>query len=265
MRQFLSHSVVIILVLILIINIFTITVFARDARNYEDYRDSAVKLAKVAAAIYLMSRLNTLINPAENSDDNSRKIDISGQDIKTSDKIIVIDPGHGGSDPGAIGSGGLKEKDVNLDIALRLYDLLTRNTDFKVYLTRKNDSFITLSGRTALASRVDADVFISIHVNADETGLEKGIETYAYYNTSRESWSLAWYIQESLVNSLQLADRGLKADNFQVIRDTTYIKSVLLEIAFISNKREENLLKNSQYRARVAQAVYDGILRYYAS
>ncbi|MFW6389725.1 MAG: N-acetylmuramoyl-L-alanine amidase family protein [Halanaerobiales bacterium] len=180
-----------------------------------------------------------------------------------SDQIIVIDPGHGGHDPGAIGPAGLKEKDVNLDISLKLYDFLKKNTTARVYLTRDSDVFISLRERSEMANRLNPDIFISIHANADEWRKRRGIETYAHYNTSKDSWALAWYLQDSMVTALGLSDQGLKSDNFHVIRETAHVKSVLLEIGFISHPTEEIFLSNKNNRTKAAKAIYEGILDYY--
>ncbi|MFW5988260.1 MAG: N-acetylmuramoyl-L-alanine amidase family protein, partial [bacterium] len=101
--------------------------------------------------------------------------------------------------------------------------------------------------------------------NADEWGRNRGIETYAHYSTSQASWALAWYLQDSLVKDLGLIDRGLKADNFHVIRETAHQKSVLLEIGYISHPADEIFMSNSNNRTRAAQAIYQGILNYYTS
>ena len=95
-----------------------------------------------------------------------------------------------------------------------------------------SDRFVSLAERSSLANRLGADSFISIHINAAENGRERGIETYAHHSASREAWALAWYLQEQLVKELGLKDRGLKAGNFHVIRETR-MDSVLLEIGFI--------------------------------
>ncbi|MFW5981471.1 MAG: N-acetylmuramoyl-L-alanine amidase family protein [bacterium] len=184
--------------------------------------------------------------------------DLSGQ-------VIVIDPGHGGHDPGAVGPSGLREKDVNLDISLKLYDLLKKNTSARVYLTRDTDVFISLRERSEMANRLNPDIFISVHANADEWRKRRGIETYAHYNTSKDSWALAWYIQDSMVRGLGLPDQGLKSDNFHVIRETAHVKSVLLEIGYLSHPTDEIFLANASNRAKAASAIYEGVLGYYGS
>ena len=232
-------------------------------------RGKAIKMAKIGLALYLFSKIDDLVeeeNINKEQNDNNRNgsnFDLSN-DLNNDQKVIVLDPGHGGYDPGAVGPGGTHEADINLDIAEKLSQMLKQNTGWKVYLTRKDDRFISLSQRTAKARRLNADMFISIHSNADKKGRERGIETYAHYNSSEKGWALAWYIQDSLVNSLRLRNRGLKSNNFQVIRETPNMKSVLLEIGFLSHPAEESLLKENNFRKEAASAIFAGIKKYYS-
>jgi len=228
-------------------------------------RENLITIAKGFASLYLLNRVNKFLtekNEPEPVFENKLSVNPSGVPSGINNKIIVIDAGHGGKDPGAVGAGGLKEKEVTLDIALRVYQLLKTNTKARVYLTRDKDQYVSLNERSAMANSLGADTFISIHINAAENGIEKGIETYAHYNSPEEAWALGWYIQESLVKELGLSNRGLKADNFHVVRETK-MKSVLLEIGFISDRAEENLLKQSSTREKAARAIYQGILTYY--
>ncbi|MFW5985231.1 MAG: N-acetylmuramoyl-L-alanine amidase family protein [Halanaerobiaceae bacterium] len=179
-------------------------------------------------------------------------------------KVILIDPGHGGYDPGAVGPGGLEEKNVVLDISRKLFDVLTQNTSAQVYMTRNDDSFVSLYQRGNMANKLDVDLLISIHNNGDPTFRKKGIETFAHYNASRETWALAWYIHESLTRKLGLVDRGLQADNFQVLRQTLPRKSVLLEIGYISHLQDEQFLTRESNMQKAAEAVYRGLLKFYA-
>lgn len=265
-----KKSLTLILVLTIVISFFTNSIFALNASagSTELFtRENIITLAKGIAALYLLNRVNSLITEQQN---NIQQIEArqTGADYTKAlslvdNKIIVIDPGHGGHDPGAIGPKGLKEKDVNLDIALKLYNLLKANTGARVYLTRDNDRFVSLSQRSAMANELGADMFISIHLNGDERGVERGIETYAHYGAPREAWALAWYIQESLVKELKMTDRGLKADNFHVVRETNNMNSILLEIGFITADSEEALLREEKTRDKAARAIYNGILTFY--
>jgi len=255
--------------MLLINSCFSVSVIASTGELFS--RDNMIKLAKGIAVLYLLNRANQLI---ENQSDRTGEIReeerlIDYQDLSTEaldGRVIVIDPGHGGSDPGAVGPGGLLEKEVNLNIARNLYNLLKENTAAEVYLTRADDRYLPLGQRSSIACEKRADIFISIHLNGDVKRTENGIETYAHYGGSRETWALAWYIQESLVKELGLSDRGLKADNFQVLRETrNSMKSLLLEIGFITNPAEETFLKKKDIQQRAAEAIYRGILNYYAA
>lgn len=115
-------------------------------------------------------------------------IDVNGgrKESVTTKRVVVIDPGHGGHDPGAIGPTGLKEKDVVLDIALKLRDILSRDSSLQVYLTRDRDIFIPLEERTAIARKREADLFVSIHANASPNRAARGVETYLLNWTNDE-------------------------------------------------------------------------------
>ncbi|WP_181519550.1 cell wall-binding repeat-containing protein [Anoxybacillus ayderensis] len=176
---------------------------------------------------------------------------------------IVVDPGHGKRDTGAIGN-GLLEKEVVLDIGNRLKTKLNRAGAI-VIMTREDDSYPTLSERVETAHKNGADAFVSIHLNANEKSSPNGTETY--WNSryaSEESKRLAEEIQKRLVKSLGTKDRGIKQGNFYVIKYTK-IPSVLVEVAFISNSEDAKKMATSTYREKAAQAIFEGILQFYKS
>jgi N-acetylmuramoyl-L-alanine amidase len=215
---------------------------------------------------------------------------------------IVIDPGHGGHDTGTIGPHGLMEKDLCLDVALRLgHEIEEKLPGAEVVYTRKDDTFIPLEQRTAIANEAKADLFISIHANSSHDEAARGIETY-YLNfaTSAESMEvaarenalsqeslhdlqdiikkiarnekveeskeLASDIQDSLTHRLQSVsqnerNRGVKKAPFVVLIGAN-MPSVLSEISFISNPSDERLLKKTDQRQRVADGLYRGIASY---
>lgn len=181
-----------------------------------------------------------------------------------SDLTVVIDAGHGGSDPGAVGL-GLKEKDVVLDTALRVQTLLNK-TPLNVEMTRTTDVYLTLAQRVAFAGEAKADAFVSIHANA-ANGSASGSETYYYGKAAtnpnvEESKSLASYIQERLVVAMGTKDRGVKHGNYHVLRENT-MPAVLVELGFIDNASDNAKLASTTYRQKAAQAIYYGILDYY--
>jgi N-acetylmuramoyl-L-alanine amidase len=215
---------------------------------------------------------------------------------------IVIDPGHGGHDTGTIGPHGLMEKDLCLDVALRLgHEIEEKLPGAVVIYTRKDDTFIPLEERTAIANEAKADLFISVHANSSHDAAARGIETY-YLNfaTSEESMAvaarenalaqsslhdlqdiikkiarnekveeskeLASDIQDSLTHRLQLVsqderNRGVKKAPFVVLIGAN-MPSVLSEISFISNPSDEKLLRKTDQRQRVADGLYRGIASY---
>jgi N-acetylmuramoyl-L-alanine amidase len=180
-----------------------------------------------------------------------------------SGKIIIIDAGHGGTDPGAVGVTGLREKDVILDVSLRVADSL-RAHGAKVILTRDTDIFIPLSQRVTIAETAGADLFVSIHANAHPDPKIGGIETYYFQNkaSANKSSVLASLLQGELVKALGLRDIGVKHGNFLVIRQTS-MPSVLLELGFLSNAREEERMRTSDFRQHAADAIVRGLQSYF--
>lgn len=189
-------------------------------------------------------------------------------DIKNSyaGKIIVIDPGHGGYDPGAVGKLGTKEKEITLDIAKRVAKLLEAR-GAKVIMTRTGDKDVGLYERTSMANSAKANIFVSIHINANENTALGGTSTYVYSGskTSRvqESDRLARYIQSELVKTLGLRDIGVKYANFAVLRTST-MPAVLCELAFISNVPEEQYINKDGFKNSAAEAIVKGIGVYFA-
>lgn len=172
---------------------------------------------------------------------------------------VVIDPGHGGKDVGAIGPTGLMEKGVTLDIALRVRRILLED-GIRVIMTRESDVFIELADRPKIARERGGTVFVSIHANANVRTAVNGSETY--YLTPL-SLSLAQMIQDELGRSLGLPSRGIKTASFLVLRENT-MPSVLVEAAFISHVQEEARLREEGFRERIAVAIARGITRFLA-
>ena len=153
--------------------------------------------------------------------------------------IVIIDPGHGGSDTGAIGINGLKEKEVVLQIAKEVIRLDHElfNEALEIYLTRYSDTLISLGDRTKLAKAVKADVFISIHCNQAVRKAAQGVEVYVKQSETQSEY-LAEQFATGLNEKLGFKNRGVKYGNFQVLRETTHCPSVLLELGFLSNWEE---------------------------
>lgn len=179
----------------------------------------------------------------------------------TGGKIVFLDPGHGGAETGAKAAGGLKEKDVNLGISLRLRDLLVAG-GFNVIMSRSDDRTVGLFDRPKTANDSGAEVFVSIHNNASTDSRDNGTEIW-YYNSNPGSPRLAGSIRAALKRGVGLRDRGVKNwEPFVVVKYTT-MPAVLVEGAFLSNPNEAALLASPDFRQRVARAIYDGILGYF--
>lgn len=174
-------------------------------------------------------------------------------------KKIIIDAGHGGSDPGAVGPIGLYESHVAWKLTCMVADILMKY-DIEIIFTRVGDTKVSLDKRVQIANESKADFFISIHINSAANPTATGTETYAYAK-GVEGDRLAHSIQQNLVESIGLADRGVKYNSMQVVRDTT-MTAVLVEVAFINNPAEEELLRTDEFLERAAVGIAKGILEH---
>ncbi|WP_164908809.1 N-acetylmuramoyl-L-alanine amidase [Candidatus Velamenicoccus archaeovorus] len=216
-------------------------------------------------------------------------------------RVVVLDPGHGGKDPGAIGKNGLREKDVVLDVAKKVQKELQR-CGVVVYLTRDDDRFIPLAERPKIAGSKKADIFVSIHANATRSRWIEGFEVY-YLSTAvddnaralaaaenapleledadffesislkailwdmiqtenrKESIELAQHLGDVVSASMNLKMLGVKGAGFAVLKGA-YIPSVLVEIGYLSNGEGERKLCDPQYRKRMAESIAAGIMRF---
>ncbi len=175
-------------------------------------------------------------------------------------KLIVVDPGHGGPDPGARGYSGTLEKDIDLAIALDLRDALVA-AGARVLMTRTEDVDVGLYERPQMANAANADLFISVHNNAYDYQ-RSGTETY-YTNTNPLSHALANAVHHSVVGSLGTIDRGVRTEPFVVIRESK-MPSVLVEGLYLSTKSDEKLLKDAAFQKNLAQAIMQGVADFYA-
>ena len=183
------------------------------------------------------------------------------------ERIVFLDAGHGGFDPGACGK-TLKEKDINLEITLRVGELL-KQKGITVAYTRDDDTFVGLEERSNIANRLNAGLFVSIHNNASDLPSVSGIETYFYAPASDpylfaqrdERAKLANAIQAELVSRLLRPNRGVKESNLSVLRNTL-MPSALVEVAFLSNPTEEILLQNNDFINRAVLSIANGIIAF---
>ena len=195
--------------------------------------------------------------------------------------MVVLDPGHGGQDTGAM-CGGMLEKDLTLDVAQRL-DRRLRAAGLSTLMTRGGDNYISLAERAAMTNRVQDCILVSIHFNDADKPVSTGIETYyaerqigggtllaswlpflrriSADTPNLESQSLAGFIQNSLVSRTQAVNRGTKTQQFFVLANVRH-PAVLVEGGFISNKDDANKLGSASYREEIAAAMSEGILQY---
>lgn len=166
-------------------------------------------------------------------------------------KRLMIDPGHGGHDTGAISVTGVKEKDINLSTALRIADLLKANPNIDCQLTRTTDVFIGLSDRAKMANKAKVDEYISIHVNSFKPE-SNGTETE--YTRTGESEKLAQIVQKYVVQATGFKDRGINKLNLAVTRETT-MAAALAEPGYLSNPAEEVILVSPDFIPRYAEAI----------
>lgn len=201
--------------------------------------------------------------------------------LQPGELVVLLDPGHGGHDSGARGS-GLTEKDLNLDVSQKVQEELKQH-GIRAELTRRDDRFLALGERTALANRISRCVFVSIHFNDAKEKTASGVETYFAtdkYRYADSNWVhgfidfifrhepppddsqlLASAIQESLVEATGAPDRGVKEKHLYVIRRTPH-PAALVEGGFVSNADEAKKISDPKYRERIARAVADGIRSY---
>jgi N-acetylmuramoyl-L-alanine amidase len=171
----------------------------------------------------------------------------------------VIDPGHGGIDPGAIGIGGLREVDVLWPVSMEVTRLLEQQ-GIRVVLTRTDNRTVELQPRVQIAQRANADVFVSIHANAISMSRPDVNGTETFY-ASPEGRRLAQAIQSSMIQATGMRDRGVKSARFYVIRNTT-MPAVLVELGFVTGAEDAPRLSDPAFRSRMAQAIVRGILQY---
>jgi N-acetylmuramoyl-L-alanine amidase len=171
---------------------------------------------------------------------------------------IIIDPGHGGHDSGTVGIGGVQEKDVILPISLDVAAIL-RKQGIEIIMTRDTDTFISLEGRTDMANDLNADLFVSIHANAINLSRPdvNGLETY-YYQSGRR---LAEIIHWSILNGVNIDDRGIRRARFYVLRHST-MPAVLVEVGFLTGEEDASRLKDPDHRRQMAEAIARGIIEY---
>ena len=199
--------------------------------------------------VVLFNKLNNILNG---------NIDIFNNKI-----IVVIDIGHGGNDQGTQSTNKQKiEKDITLQIGSKVIEKLEKDKNIKVIATRTTDEYVSLKERNKIESKNNADLFVSIHANAtgDGSSTTEGVETF-YWKNDDKSYKLAKLIQDNIISSTGAVDRGVKRENYQVLRDSK-CPSVLIETGFLTNYKESINLSKDSYQNKLASAIVKGIQEY---
>ncbi|MBC5635281.1 N-acetylmuramoyl-L-alanine amidase [Ornithinibacillus sp. BX22] len=173
---------------------------------------------------------------------------------------VVIDPGHGGDDPGAIGASASFEKDFTLSLSKKLAALLEQEAALEVYMTREEDVFISTETRERpnFANDLSADLYVSIHANTFDNPSVSGTETYYYHDDAEV---LANTIHKHLLSATGYTDRGVRKENYFVLTDTT-MPAVLLEVGYLTNPEQEREMISEEFQQTAAEAIRDGIKEY---
>jgi len=209
-------------------------------------------------------KLNSSVGNTQNEDTTSRgsvtRVPNTTSSVVKRDKLIVIDAGHGGKDPGAVFS-SIQEKSLNLDIAKRLRKLLEAE-GYQIIMTRTTDEFIELEERAAIANRNNADLFISIHNNSMPENYKGTMTLYSPRDMQNEfsSKDLADIIQKNMENSLKSGSIGARERTNLVVLNRTTMPAIIAEVACMSNPQELNLLKTATFRQAAAQGLCNAIL-----
>lgn len=195
----------------------------------------------------------------ETSGSNIPNIEKPGMNQYLKNKTIVIDPGHGGRDSGAIGVKGTLEKDMTLRTSKLLFDKL-KASEANVVLTRTSDIYVSLRSRVSLSHYRNADAFISVHYDSVEDRSVRGITSY-FYKTAVDA-PLASAIQKEMIKNTKLKDRGHRYGNYHVLRDNKQ-PSVLLELGYLSNSTEELTIISGNFQENISNGIYYGLAQYF--
>ena len=178
---------------------------------------------------------------------------------------ILIDPGHGGNDKGTIANDKITfEKDITLKVGALVAQKLTKQKDVQVIISRNEDNNVSLADRAKLANEQGVDALVSIHLNGQTGGTDAfGLETYYTKEKNDGSYELAKQIQETITSYIDVRDRGVKPERFQVLLQSK-MPAVLIECGFLSNPEELRSLQDNNYQKKAVQCILDGIESYLA-
>lgn len=248
--------------------------FLRDLVNIEemelDIDDQIVEEIDISKDLdknFIKLKLNESVKIIENSKSNELTDNIALEftnleimNSKYSDKLIVVDPGHGGSDPGAIGTKTrVTESELVLRAGLMLKEKL-ESKGFKVYMTREKEEYVDLYQRPNIANKLNADLFVSIHINAFSSPSAQGIEVLYAEDPSRDNYSFAKIAKDYLITYLNRVDRGVKNRSRLVVLKNTTMPAILTELGFLTNPEEEKMLSSDKYLENAANAIFKSII-----
>lgn len=231
--------------------------------------EKKLTLSLIGLVVILSSVLLLILKPFNIVTNNEPKDASMLRDVVDEDEgklKIVVDIGHGGKDNGTTNKGFAErvvyEKDVNLEIGLKLIKELSKEDDIKVITTRTDDTFVELADRVEVSNKNNADIFISVHCNATADGDNRvrGLETY-YYNSSDSSVELANSVHKNILEANSKKDRGVKKGDYQVLRDSK-IPAILIECGFLTNPLELEQLTDEMYQDIMVNAIVKGIKEY---
>ncbi len=232
---------------------------SNDSRWVRDIRVSQYRLNPNITRVVLDLKEN--FDFAVQSPDSAQQIAVKVNERTLAGKVVVLDPGHGGKDPGALGAAGTKEKKVVLEIAHETRKLLEK-AGAKVVMTRSKDEFIALEKRVEIVNDLEPDLFVSIHANGYQTNIPDGTETFVEEGSGQQSQFLAQCVQQELIKKLDTYDRQVKEDGLYVLEHST-VPAILSEVAFITNPKQEKLLTDEEFRFEAAVGLYEGISKYF--
>lgn len=236
--------------------------FLATFKNTYFYNTKIEMMPNIGLKITVPTDINTFVNTYLGADGKTIKVQITEPKRmkiipKNGNKIVVLDPGHGGEDCGAI-RGNILEKDITLDISARVKELLEKQ-GYTVFMTRNDDATVSLQERVEFSENINPNIFVSIHVNSSEKPAINGLETHYY---RQESLSLAQVVHSSLISNIKAYNRGLFKSKFYVINHTT-APAILVEIGFLSNEEERAELIGEKRKKATAKAITEGVINYF--
>lgn len=228
-------------------------------------------VGKVSQSLYnILSDKDKNTSETQDKKDTDKQFDLSDENKKINSKYtVLIDPGHGGKDIGTESSNNVKdgknntyEKDIALKIAKKVASKLSKHNDIQVMITRTDDTFVSLTDRMNLANSQNVDISVSIHLNAEAGGNSAtGVETYYRRNANDGSKELAQMVQSSIISYVDTRDRGIREENYDMVKGVT-MPAVLVETGFLTSPKEEDKLKSDKYQEQMSEGIVQGVLAY---